>query len=201
MIYLSGVRHPDLAVITTPSSHGHEPFDGQIWAADNGRFAAPHKYTDEKYLAWLERLRPWQHNCLFATAPDVVQDAATTLELSWPMFQPIRELGYRVALVGQDGMEDFALPWDEFDAFFIGGSTEWKMGEAVRQLVAQAKAYGKWVHNGRVNSLKRYRYSEQIGCDSADGTAIKFRPRARLAEVKSWIAHVDMNPSIWRVTA
>lgn len=174
----------------TPHRWGHHP--GGVWAADNGRFSSPEKYTDDAYLAWLSR-QP-SEMCLFATAPDVVGDAVATLALSTPMFERIRGLGYRVALVAQDGLEDLPVPWDAFDALFIGGTTAWKLGDPAAGLAIEAHRRGKWVHMGRVNSRKRLVYAESIHCDSADGTVLKHdlsRP------VRSWVEHVNDNPSLW----
>jgi hypothetical protein len=44
-----------------------------------------------------------------------------------------------------------------------------------------------FVHMGRVNSLKRLRYAEFIGVDSADGTVLTFGPDRRLPEVLGWV--------------
>jgi hypothetical protein len=194
VIYLSGVVRPDMPALVTPRM-GQMPPDGQPWAADNGRYSAPANYSDGTYLAWLGRM-PVQ-SCLFATAPDVVGDAAATLALSVPMFARIRALGFPVAFVAQDGQEGLPVPWDDFDALFIGGTTEWKLGEDAAQLAREAKRRGKWVHMGRVNSLKRMRYAESIGCDSADGTVLKHdlsRP------VHEWGPAVLREPSLWRPT-
>lgn len=191
MLYLSGVVRPDVPAMITPRM-GQRPAAGQPWAADNGRYSAPQDYTDERYLAWLARMPV--ESCLFATAPDVVGDAGATLALSAPMFAPIRALGYRVAFVGQDGQEHLPVPWDDFDALFIGGTTTWKLGESAAQLAREAKRRGKWVHMGRVNSLRRMRYAESIGCDSADGTVLKHDPNRPVA---TWGPRVRSEPSIW----
>ena len=87
------------------------------------------------------------------------------------------------------------MPWDDFDALFIGGTTDWKLGDGAAQLVREAKRRGKWVHMGRVNSLRRMIYAESIGCDSADGTMLKYNPSA---PVHRWGPHVIANPSLWR---
>jgi hypothetical protein len=171
------------------------PPAGQPWAADNGRYSAPQDYTDAGYLAWLARMP--KESCLFATAPDVVGDARATLDLSAPMLAPIRAAGYPVALVAQDGLESMAVPWDDFDALFIGGTTVWKLGDAAADLAREAKRRGKWVHMGRVNSRSRMVYAESIGCDSADGTSLRFDPAK---DVQSWSRHVIANPSIWRAS-
>jgi hypothetical protein len=181
-----------MPAMVTPRMRQRPP-DGQPWAADTGRYASPQDYTDEAYLAWLARMPV--ASCLFATAPDVVGDATVTLALSAPMFAPIRALGYRVAFVAQDGLERLNIPWNDFDALFIGGTTEWKLGPAAALIAEEAGLRGKWVHMGRVNSLRRMRYAESIGCDSADGTALRFHPDR---PVQSWARHVIANPSLWR---
>lgn len=196
MLYLSGVVRPDMPSMLTPRM-GQRPADGQPWAADNGRFSSPEDYTDESYLAWLAKMPA--DRCLFATAPDVVGNAGATLALSAPMYRRIREAGYRPALVAQDGLENLTefIPWSDFDCLFIGGTTEWKLSEAVVVLVAAAKRRGKWVHMGRVNSRARLAYADAIGCDSADGTILKFDPQSRIRE---WVTEVNRSPSLWRQT-
>ena len=192
MLYLSGVVRPDMAAMIQPGM-GNKPPVGQPWAADNGRFSKPEKYSDEKYLAWLAKMPA--ASCLFATAPDVVGDAAATLALSAPMFVRIRAAGYHPALVAQDGLESLPVPWDDFDTLFIGGTTDWKLSTAAAELVAEAKRHDKWVHMGRVNSLRRMRMADAIGCDSADGTVLKHdlsRP------VHKWAAAIHSAPSVWR---
>ena len=174
--------------------------EGILWAADSGRFSSPEKYTDEGYLRWLAKESDAADRCLFATAPDVVGNAGATLLMSAPMYARIRESGYKPALVAQDGLENLTefIPWSDFDVLFIGGTTAWKLGEAARGIVAEAKRRGKWVHMGRVNSRRRMVYAESIGCDSADGTVLKHDPQRRPDE---WVRHVRENPSIWRKSA
>lgn len=192
MLYLSGVVRPDMPAMVTPNMGNRLPA-GQVWAADNGRFSRPETYSDERYLAWLGTRDAT--SCLFATAPDVLGDAARTLALSEPMFARIRAAGYPVALVAQDGLESLLVPWADFDALFIGGTTAWKLSEAVTGLVAEAKRSGKWVHMGRVNSLRRLRFADAIGCDSADGTVLKHDPKR---PVGGWATAIHERPSVWR---
>jgi hypothetical protein len=83
-----------------------------------------------------------------------------------------------LALVAQDGLTTDRVPWRQIDALFIGGTTEFKMGDTARELVAEAQRHGKWVHMGRVNGHRRIRYAKAIGCDSFDGTSLSwFRDR------------------------
>jgi len=160
------------------------------WCADNGCYGKGYP-GDDGWLEWLEKLADRADSCLFATAPDVVGDAAATLERSRPFLPQIRELGYPAALVAQDGLEDLPVPWDELDVLFIGGTTEWKLGSAVPLLVAEAKSRGKWVHCGRVNSERRYKYARAIGCDSADGTYLAFGPDVNLPQVLAWTRNAN----------
>lgn len=175
----------ELGFIDTPKQQNRRPA-GVTWIADNGCFGKGYP-GDEAWFAWLIRHAEDAPRCLFATAPDVVGDAQATLERSRPWLPRIRALGYPAALVAQDGLEHLAVPWDEFDALFIGGSTEWKLGPEARALVNEAKARGKHVHMGRVNSGKRYRYAEAIGCDTVDGTFLAFGPTQNLTRLRAWL--------------
>jgi hypothetical protein len=176
VLYLSGVVRPDMPAMLQPGMGNHPP-GGQPWAADNGRFSKPQMYSDAKYLAWLTKRLPYVESCLFATAPDVVGDAQATLDMSRPMLPRIRALGYKAALVAQDGLEALDVPWDEFDCLFVGGTTAWKLSEHAYSLVAEANRRGKWTHMGRVNSWVRFRAAAAAGYDSADGTVLRFDPQ------------------------
>jgi hypothetical protein len=115
------------------------------------------------------------------------------------MLPRIRVLGFPAALVAQDGLERLDVPWAAFDVLFIGGSTEWKLGEAARALVARAKARGKWVHMGRVNTRTRLRYADAIGCDSVDGTRLAFGPDDNLPRVLRWLGELDEAPALFNL--
>jgi hypothetical protein len=181
---IASMQSGALGYIDTPAQGNKRP-TGVTWCADNGCFGKGYP-GDEKWLAWLERNAYASADCLFATAPDVVGDAAATLARSAPFLPRIRALGYPAALVAQDGLEHLQTPWSEFDVLFIGGSTEWKLGPAARTLIKEAKARGKWVHMGRVNSERRYRYAHYIGCDSVDGTYLTFGPNILLPKLLAW---------------
>ena len=173
-----------LSQICTPNE-GRTPLPGVTWAADNGCFSKNY-VGDQRWLAWLTKHAAHADRCLFATAPDVVGDAEATLARSAPHLPAIRQLGYRAALVAQDGLEHLTVPWDAFDVLFIGGSTDWKLGKAAADLVAEAKRRGKWIHMGRVNSRQRWSYAEHIGCDSVDGTFLAFGPDTNLPRLQTW---------------
>lgn len=187
---LAGLRD-DLGFILTPNMGNAPDLSAQVWGADNGCFSKPETFSLDRYLGWLAA-RP-AGTCLFATAPDVVGDAIATLNRSLPVFPKIRALGYQAALVAQDGLENVRIiPWHAFDVLFIGGSTEWKLGAACAAIVREAKARGKWVHMGRVNSFKRLAYAQAIGCDSADGTFVAFGPDRNVPQLVSWLDRLNM---------
>lgn len=173
-----------LGFIATPRQGNRRPA-GVTWCADNGCFSD--KFDEGAWWAWLVANAGDAALCSFAVAPDVVGDAAATLERSRPWLGRIRELGYKVAFVAQDGIEATEVPWDDFDALFIGGSTEFKLGPIAEAVIAEAKARGKWVHVGRVNSRKRFRIFEALGVDSVDGTFLTFAPRQNIHRLLSWV--------------
>lgn len=185
-----------LAAMTTPAQGNTVPA-GAWWAADNGVFGKGYP-GDDAWWAWVSRLTADPARCLFVTAPDVVGDAAATLERSAPWLSRVRGLGLPVALVAQDGLEDLPVPWDAFDVLFIGGSTTWKLSAAAAALVREAKGRGKRVHCGRVNSRKRFAYAESLGCDTADGTFLAFGPDVLLDECLSWSGPPQPVGHSWR---
>lgn len=145
-----------------------------------------------------DKCDPDTARCLFAVAPDVLGDAAGTLRRAERMLPMIRHAtSFPAALVAQNGLEDLQVPWDEFDALFLGGDTAWKLGPGARALTAEAKARGKHVHMGRVNSLKRLRYAEAIGCDSADGTYLTFAPDKNFPVAVGWDRAVNRQATLF----
>lgn len=195
MLYLTGADNAPvrdaastypIGVLARPGNAVHLNVSAyQAWAADNGCFSPSGKPFDaDRWFTWLSSLDP--AGALFAVAPDVVGDAVATLERSRPWLARIRQLGFPVAFVAQDGIENTTVPWGEFDALFIGGSTEFKLGLQARRAVAVAKALGKHVHMGRVNSKRRFDIATHWGCDSVDGTFLAFGPSVNLPRLLGW---------------
>lgn len=190
MIYLSGaVRDelPSCVGVMLSLQMGNKLPETRIWAADNGCFNRPDLYSHDKYLRMLDKFAWARERCLFATAPDVWGDAAATIERSREMFQPLRDAGYKAALVAQDGMLEQAIPWDEIDCLFIGGNDAWRTGDGFVALCRETVERGKWLHMGRVNSLKRIRYAISLGCHSADGTYVKYGPAQNIPKLAKWL--------------
>lgn len=174
----------ELGFIDTPLQGNVRP-QHVVWCADNGCFN-DEKFDVDVWWRWLQTNAKDAATCMFATAPDVLGDAAATAERSRPWLPKIRALAYPAAFVAQDGSDAVPPPWGEFDVLFIGGTTEFKLGMAARQLVAEAKSKGLWVHMGRVNGGRRWRFADAIGCDSVDGTYLKHGPRVLLPNILKW---------------
>lgn len=184
-----------IGYIDTPAQGNKRPV-GVAWCADNGAFSD--RFDEGKWWRFLEANAYAAAACLFAVAPDVVGDAVATYERSLPWLPKIRALGYPAAFVLQDGAADDLIPWDDFDCLFIGGSTDYKLSAEARAWVAEAKRRGKWVHMGRVNSERRFKYAAAIGCDSADGTFLTFGPDTNLPKLLAWTRHNEQ-PDLWSI--
>lgn len=166
---------------------------GLPFGCDNDCFVG---FDEAKYRRFLKKMAG-APRCLFATAPDVVADAKATMA-SFPWWKPVIEsAGLPVALVGQDGVEDLDIPWDDFSAWFVGGSTEWKMSQASADLLTEAKRRGKWCHVGRVNSLKRLDAAMMMGADSVDGTATSRWGKVYIHKFCAWIDRRSKEPVLF----
>lgn len=194
-----------LGAIITPAQGNRLPPDVPF-VIDNGCGPGQKGQPGSGYpggRAYLERLSRLSarggRRCLFAVAPDVLGDAAATIVRSAPFVYRIRAwFGLPAAVVAQDGLEHLDVPWTWLDVLFLGGSTSWKLGPSARALAAEAKARGKHVHMGRVNSQARIEYAAAIGCDSADGTFIAHGPDRNLPIALGWGRKVNGQGVLWR---
>lgn len=193
---LLGEFSPWLGVLVTPSNGAlaNARRTGLPWAADNEAFSS---FDPAGFRAMLSRLKGVP-GCLWVACPDVVGDAAATLARFREWKDEVREAsGQPLALVGQDGMEDEDLPWGEFDALFVGGSTAWKLSSAARQLVAEALRRGKAAHMGRANSRRRYETAAAWGCQTVDGTNVCKWPDVWLPRCVRWLRAIDEQGGLW----
>lgn len=153
------------------------------WAMDNAAFLA---FDAERFVAMLARFRR-EPGCLFVAVPDVVGKAEETRRRFDQWSPVVRAYGYPVALVAQDGLTVQTTPWDEVDAIFIGGTTEFKLGPGARTIAAYAAARGKHVHMGRVNTKDRLHYALDIGCTTIDGSGFSKWPAVNLPLALRWL--------------
>src|SRR4051812_30917069 len=132
----------NLGILLTPNNRngvGSVLATGLPWAIDNGAFSG----FDADRFRWLLARAAGKPRLLWVVCPDVVADAAATLA-RFDEWQPeLRAAGVPVAFVGQDRQESLPVPWARLDCLFIGGSTQWKLGAAAAELVAEAKTLGK----------------------------------------------------------
>lgn len=153
----------DFYQLRTPLT-GYRRAEGIPYALDNGCFKEFNATAWARLLDEAESDRP-----IFVTLPDVVGDAARTLEL-FEYFK-LRTNELPRALVLQDGIEHVRIPWEDLDAIFIGGTDAFKFSPAAIAAAKTAKMLDRWVHVGRVNTAARVR--NWLGlADSIDGSGI-----------------------------
>lgn len=181
----------ELALLNTPwSNYQLDLLPGVTWAADNGCFSA--RWKEERWWNWLERNAEHIDRCLFAAVPDVVGNHEQTLQLWWHWSPRMRELGYPLAFVLQDGCESAdQVPWDYLDWVFVGGTTDYKLSPAVEMLLQEARLRGKRRHMGRVNSKRRILLASRWGCETVDGTFLAFGPDVNLPRLRRYLAAAD----------
>ena len=176
-----------LGCIVTPSQ-GNRTFPGDGWdvIADNGCFSA--RWTAGSWWPWLvDQPRAVR----FAVAPDVVDlTGRPTHEATldrWGLWGPRMERhGFTPAFVCQVGATADNIP--DAEVFFLGGTTEWKLGADAWAVAAEAKRRGAWVHMGRVNSERRMVTALEMGCDSCDGTFLTYGPDTNLPRLQRYLA-------------
>lgn len=160
---------------------------GMKWCGDNDSFAG--KFDHDVFMEWLDEMKPYKESCVFIAAPDVLGDCDATMARFKKYANGIRKKGFPVALVAQDGQENFEMP--NCDVLFVGGTTAWKMGPGAGACIQTAKSSGRWVHVGRVNSRKRIRHFALLGADSFDGTTISRGPKIKM-RMLDWALRQEM---------
>lgn len=162
------------------------------WAADNQAFTS--QFNPGKFFKWLVKLQTYQGTCLFVTVPDRLFDAPGTLALYRRYAHRVRKLGFPTALVAQNGLETVKR-WPQYDCLFIGGSTDWKKDPSGGLWCCRrAKAEGKWVHVGRLNSKLAVNRFILAGADSCDGTNVVFKPTAGWKAMQNWPLQIPLMP-------
>lgn len=206
MIYLSGcivpsLSHPQLGWMVTPDMGNRLPDHG-YFAIDCGMYGLvqrgiPEKFDMARYERFIEKKQAEAGDrLLFVVTPDMPFSADGTIEAYERYGQRTKATGARTAFVTQDGMQSEDIPWRDVDAIFVGGSTEWKLGQESVALMSEAHRRGKWVHVGRVNSGKKFRAAVSAGADSADGTFLKYGLDYNWRRLKGWLDMQTAQPSM-----
>jgi len=155
---------------------------GGIFAVDNGAYS---KFNATEFLRLLKRDYASREQCLFVCSPDVVGSARRTLEAFDVWYTKL--IGWPVALVAQDGIEDLPIPWEFVDAIFIGGTNAFKEAQACFDIIKTAQLLGKHTHVGRINTPRRWRLFENLGVDTCDGSGLsRFDWMIDKIEAKEW---------------
>lgn len=160
---------------------------GLPWAADNGAFSG---FKPAEFMAMIKAIAG-KPGCLFVVVPDVVADAAATMELFCTWGPVVTSFGLPVAFVIQDGQTLKTMPWKKIRAVFIGGTTEFKLSKTAAAITREARRRNLWVHMGRVNSLKRIKYAHRIGCSSVDGSGYSRWPDIYIPRACRYIQELD----------
>jgi hypothetical protein len=178
-------------------------------------YAAPTVAAAHAFVAGCDAARVCHSPCLFVVAPDALivgadghvrGDAVATLERFDVWAPEIRAAGFPVALVAQNGLEQWLdyVWWDMVDVLFLGGGPdpalvtranrkgEWKLSELARECVVRAQLEGKPTHMGRVNSYKRMALAQAWGVDTADGTFLAFGPKKNLPRLVKWLDKLNL---------
>jgi hypothetical protein len=185
-----------LGCITTPAQGNVYFSDEWDVIADNGCFASRWEHG-----AWLRWLLDQPRTVRFAVCPDVFDPSGApchdaTLE-RWERYAgTIERAGFTPAFVLQEGATPNNLP--DAPVLFIGGTDAYKLGPVVWDIAQQRG--DRWLHMGRVNSLRRFRTARTLGCDSADGTFLTYGPDKNLPRLLSWLDDQDREPMLWEAS-
>lgn len=167
LVYLWQGRYGGLGWLLNAYHPRQAPWEEMPWAIDNGAFIAHtsgEPWDADRFLRGVDRLAESHLAPRWIVVPDVVGDAAATLE-RWEEWAPrMRAYGWPLAFAAQDGHRSADVPPDA-DVVFLGGSTAWKRG-AIRPFCA---AHPR-VHVGRVNTYRWLRVCADAGAESVDGT-------------------------------
>lgn len=153
--YLAGAFPGKIGLLISPAGWRQAPFY-MPYALDNGAFTG---FDESGFVKMLSR--PKDHPPMWVAVPDAVGDAEAT---SRQFHEWKDRIAFPLAFCVQDGHEPQDIP-SGVQCVFVGGTTEWKLANAHK-----FKGATKWLHIGRVNTLKRLDWAERIGADSVDGT-------------------------------
>jgi hypothetical protein len=162
----SGLNAEKYGQLHTPLTN-YARIPGLIYGVDNGGFTTQ---DIGAFRRLVKRLGPYKADCKFLVMPDVPGDGRRTLEL----FRLFKDefAGWPLAITIQNGIENLDIPWVDVAAVFMAGLGDWKMGAGAVGIIKAAKWLEKWVHVGRISDARRWKFFEELGCDSADSSVL-----------------------------
>jgi hypothetical protein len=161
--------HPGLGFkqLRTPLTQYSTDTLGHIhYGLDNGAFTRFDPNTFER-MAIKAKDDPL---CDWIVMPDVVGDAYSTGALFDHWVQRL-DLDEKRAYVLQDGATLGMVPWGQIECLFVGGTDAFRDSSRCWEIVLEAKAQGKTIHIGRVNTPRRIVYWDRVA-DSFDGSGL-----------------------------
>ena len=163
--YLAGKFCNSIGLLISPNSWKNCP-EVVPYALDNGAYYAFTNKTEWDEVAFYKMLEkvPSHKKPSWVACPDKVTDKDETLRLWGQHSSKIKEFGFQIAFVVQDGMTSEHIPPDA-DILFMGGSFEWKW-----KMLPYFCKIGKRVHCGRVNTYEGLWICDENGVESCDGT-------------------------------
>jgi hypothetical protein len=172
------------------------PDDGWDVMADNGCFSD--RWNHAEWFRWMLSL---PRTVRFLVAPDVYDPTGGPSHLEtlerWRAYGPLIERhGFTPAFVCQIGATPDTIP-DDAPVLFLGGSTAWKLGPVASAITSRARAQGRWVHMGRVNSELRLTAARSMGCHSVDGTYLIHGPDRNLPKLLAWLERAERQPMLF----
>ena len=136
------------------------------YGLDNGAFTYFHK---DRFIKMASKAT-WDDFCLWIAMPDYPYCGYSTSVLfhHWKSIIPRKR-----AFVLQNGIFECRelIPWDDIVCVFVGGDDDFKESKQAVELAIEANERGKWVHVGRVNTVRRLDFWEPYA-DSVDGSGI-----------------------------
>lgn len=173
--------HNNLGYLVTPFSHTKlSHVVNKNYAIDNGAFSG---LDENKFMNIVNNFKNNKKE-LFIAVPDVVGNHKETIKMFYKWRDKLQD--YNLGFVAQDGMTENDIPKDA-QAIFIGGTTEYKLGQTAYKVIQKAKENNLWVHMGRVNSLKRIKYAYESNVDSVDGTKYAMFDKVYLQQALEYI--------------
>jgi len=182
-----------------------QPFPWFPYALDNGAFSCwdmrENKFDVEKWATkedeW-RRLLVWAQSqnqkAKWAIVPDVIGNAAATIE-QWSRYaEDIKSCGIPLAVAVQDGMtrEDVRDLDPAPEVICVGGTTDWKW-ETVEMWI---RSFPR-VHVLRVNSPEKLHYLESLGAESCDGTGWNRGDRKQTRGLEEWARQKAIPSTEW----
>lgn len=171
-------NYPDkIALLLNPQCIRPHQFKYR-YAIDNNAFK---KFDEKQFFKMLDESKKHKPP-MFVVCPDVVGCHDRTIAL-WKIYQPIlKRYNYKIAFVAQDGCKPENVP-ENADYVFVGGLDPWKI-ENIHKFIG----LGKPVHVGRVNSLSRLKYCQDLGVNSVDGTGWLRARDKKFHDLFEWFA-------------